>query len=419
MATGDQADIFGRLRRLLAPWFGDDDAQSSVVAAFLQAPAWALAGVHELLAYAKLQTRIATATDGWLELIAYDFFGDGLPRLQGEQDSAYGLRIRREILRPRVTRAAIEAAMREIPGQANAVRVYEPFNIRDTGAYGYGGKDWALRLQKHDRINLALLSDFKPAYSGETRVLDGSAVSGEWFRIPYVASTTVGVQWGPRAFEPSPATKSLSFVAYVNTGSATAISQLYSPSQPALALASQAHSITTTPTRFQWNNFGSSSPLMSSALLQLIFNSLTSGQVVTVRDIMVSEGNSPTTYWLPSPSEPSLERFGSVVDLRVERPQVAYQGVAYGRAGRYGSRTAPYEVNIHLAPPQGYGIPIRSGWGSPRGGYGRTDGMFALAGPSSLIGAALVTDILAAVQRVRAAGVTAYVFFDQYPGSEV
>lgn len=233
MATGDQADVYARLRRLLAPWFGDDDTRTPILNALLQAPAWALATIHELLAYARRQTRIATATDGWLELIALDFFGDGLPRLQGEQDAAYSLRIRREILRPRVTRSALEAMLRAIPGQEAVVRVYEPFNVRDCGAYG-----------------------------------------------------------------------------------------------------------------------------------------------------------QPST-------------------------------LAYGRAGRYGSLTAAYEVFVHLAPPQGYGIPIRGGWGDPVGAYGRTTGLFALAGESSLVGAALITDILAAVERVRAAGVTVFVFFDQTPGSQV
>lgn len=85
-------------------------------------------------------------------------------------------------------------------------------------------------------------------------------------------------------------------------------------------------------------------------------------------------------------------------------------GLAYGRAGRYGSRDAPYEVLITQPRPQGYGIPNRGGWGSGTGGYGV--GNFSFADDTQIVGSGpTIADILAAVERVRAAGITVYMQF--------
>ncbi len=79
MATGDQQDIFTRLRGYLPRWFGDT-AQSPVINALLQGLAYSGAYVYGLYAYAKQQTRILTSSDGWLDMIAADFFGLSVQR---------------------------------------------------------------------------------------------------------------------------------------------------------------------------------------------------------------------------------------------------------------------------------------------------------------------------------------------------
>ena len=71
-AIGSQADIFNRLKALIPrSWFG----ASPNFDATLQGPAWALSSVYAEIAYAALQTRIKTATDGYLDLISCDFLG--------------------------------------------------------------------------------------------------------------------------------------------------------------------------------------------------------------------------------------------------------------------------------------------------------------------------------------------------------
>jgi hypothetical protein len=75
--TGDQTDILGRIKALLPfRWFPDT---TPVLDALLSGIAWSLALIYSLIQYAKNQTRIATASDGFLDLISYDFFGINLP----------------------------------------------------------------------------------------------------------------------------------------------------------------------------------------------------------------------------------------------------------------------------------------------------------------------------------------------------
>jgi hypothetical protein len=221
MATGDQTDIYTRLRRVLVPWFGADATISPKISALLQGFASAFSGIYLLIAFARLQARIATSTGGWLELSAYDYLGAGFGRFVGETDTLYSLRIRREILRDRVTRPAIVQAVKDLVGATPTI--FEPFSTIDCG--GYGGA-----------------------------------------------------------------------------------------------------------------------------------------------------------------------------------------GLAYGRAGLYGSRAAPYEVWVTTPYPQGYGVPNRGGWGSGTGGYGA--GNFSFLDDTLAVGSgATWIDVLAALERVRAAGVTIYVTF--------
>jgi hypothetical protein len=134
--TGDQDDILSRLKQVLPlRWFPDD---TPVLDTLLNGVAWAWAWVYELLQYVIAQARISTAEDTWLDLIAADYFGAELGRRVGENDDAYRLRIRLELVRERGTRQAVISSLVDLTGQSPIV--FEPTNPPDTGGYGSTGK---------------------------------------------------------------------------------------------------------------------------------------------------------------------------------------------------------------------------------------------------------------------------------------
>ena len=132
MALGDQNDLLGRLKAVLPTgWFPDI---TPVLDAVLSGPAYAWSWVAALTGYAYEQCRLGTATDIFLDILAYDFLGSRISRRAGEQDSAFRIRLKREILRPKATRASMVQALTDLTGQAPLV--FEPANSSDTGGYG-------------------------------------------------------------------------------------------------------------------------------------------------------------------------------------------------------------------------------------------------------------------------------------------
>lgn len=132
MAMGDQNDIYTRLKGLLPPtWFGDD---SPLLDGALTACANALAWCYSLYIYAKTQTRLATATGGWLDIAAYDFFGTSLLRPSGMSDDLFRNQMKINLFRERGTRQAIIDILEELTG--NTPSVFEPQRPLDTGSYG-------------------------------------------------------------------------------------------------------------------------------------------------------------------------------------------------------------------------------------------------------------------------------------------
>lgn len=132
--TGDQDDMLQRLQRWMpGGWFPPDPGTR--IFALLSGLASVLASIWSLLAYVALQTRLATATDGFIDLASRDFFGSDLPRLLGETDASYSLRVREEVLRDRLTRNAIDAQLFEITGQHPIIT--EMQRPADIGALGY------------------------------------------------------------------------------------------------------------------------------------------------------------------------------------------------------------------------------------------------------------------------------------------
>ncbi len=139
MATGDTNDFLTRLKALLPNgWF---TGATPVLDAVLTGISSVLASVYSLAAYAKLQTRIMTATDGFLDLISYDFFGGDLPRNYQETDAAFRTRILAELLLEKGTRKGLIRALQILTGRTPWV--FEPARPADTGGYnqpcmGYG-----------------------------------------------------------------------------------------------------------------------------------------------------------------------------------------------------------------------------------------------------------------------------------------
>lgn len=128
--TGDTTDILARLRSLLPPWF-PPQGQAPVVDGVLTGIAATFANVYALLAYAVTQARITTASGAWLDLIAWDFFGARFLRFAGESDDAFRTRILIELIRPRLTREAIQDALESYTGYP--VRIIEVWRPQDTG----------------------------------------------------------------------------------------------------------------------------------------------------------------------------------------------------------------------------------------------------------------------------------------------
>ena len=132
MATGDQSDMQNRLVAALpASWF---TSTTPVLSTLISAMAWALSFSYSLITYAKNQTRIATASDGWLDLIAADLFGAALTRNANEGDNAYRIRILANLLRQRATRYGVIHSLYLLTGRTPVV--FEPLRPADTGAYG-------------------------------------------------------------------------------------------------------------------------------------------------------------------------------------------------------------------------------------------------------------------------------------------
>jgi hypothetical protein len=130
--TGTVSDIVSRLWTVLPKrWFAE---RSPNLSAILQSIATPWAWLYGVIGYVILQARLGTATDSWLDLIAYDFFGTGLPRKSSESDLNYRARIRSALLREAATRSAVSAGLEALTGTKPII--FEPANCMDTGSYG-------------------------------------------------------------------------------------------------------------------------------------------------------------------------------------------------------------------------------------------------------------------------------------------
>lgn len=161
--TGDQDDFFARLKNLLpVGWFGDE---SPIVDALARGMASVLAWAYSFYLYAQAQTRIKTASGGWLDMVALDFFGTGMTRRPMQSDGSYRNRIIINLFRERGTRHAISQVLYDLTGRWPII--VEPQRPADTGAYGvacgYGAAGaYGSMLMPYQ----ALVTAFRPAGSG-------------------------------------------------------------------------------------------------------------------------------------------------------------------------------------------------------------------------------------------------------------
>ncbi len=115
-------------------WF---DPEGKVINALATAMADPSAQNFALIKYVSQQARLDSSTDIWLDILADDWLGKNrFRRRKDETDESYRLRIKDEILRARNTRAAMEAALKDLTGYD--AEIFEPNRIRDTGCYGDG-----------------------------------------------------------------------------------------------------------------------------------------------------------------------------------------------------------------------------------------------------------------------------------------
>ena len=136
MATGDPEDMAVRMAAVLpARWF-PSLLEAPVLLGLLTGIGTAWSYCYDLLAYARAQARVGTATGVFLDMAAADFFGLALRRRSEEADGAFRARIEANLLQEQGTRASVIAAVAAVTTATTTV--FEPMRPADTK--GYGGK---------------------------------------------------------------------------------------------------------------------------------------------------------------------------------------------------------------------------------------------------------------------------------------
>lgn len=176
MAIGDNNDMQRRITSLLPSrwWANVAPLKEAVIGGLGDA----LSNIYSFIQYTKAQSRIKTAFGPWLDLIAFDFFGMRFRRRPSQNDDSFKQAIIDEILRPRVTRDALQKAVSDLTN--TEVTIFEPFNPQDTGGWGVmfafdaagAWGDWDetytvfLDVVKPQGTGIPTISGFDDTYSG-------------------------------------------------------------------------------------------------------------------------------------------------------------------------------------------------------------------------------------------------------------
>ena len=170
-------EIATRLRSLLpARWFPDG---TPVLDGLLSGVANGWGHVLAVIDYTTRQTRISTASDGWLDRIADDYFTARVRRRMRESDAAFSARIRHELLRERGTRGAVVSTLTDLTGRVP--KVFEPARPADTGAWGGpAGYGMAGAWGNLDLPFQCFVTAFRPLGSGIAQVSGWNSPAGGW-----------------------------------------------------------------------------------------------------------------------------------------------------------------------------------------------------------------------------------------------
>ena len=134
----ESEDIANRLVRLLPPrwWSTPAPIRDAIIGGVSDILAWA----QSLFVYAKFQMRLATATDFWVDIFSYDYLGLTAVRRTNESDDPYRLRVKKELIRERVTRHGMYQALLDLTGMPPVIR--EPWLGADSGGWDVSWWGW-------------------------------------------------------------------------------------------------------------------------------------------------------------------------------------------------------------------------------------------------------------------------------------
>ncbi|UGY15102.1 hypothetical protein HAP48_0042360 [Bradyrhizobium septentrionale] len=154
MATGDSDDILRRVRRLLPRrwWQWGAPLRDTILGGLSDLAAWCF----DWTTYARKQTRLATATGIWLDVLCYDFLQRHLTR-GSASDEVFRALIDATIFTERVTRKGMSDSVVILTG--SRPWIFEPWNTFDTGAYSssaqaYGQMGYGVGQGGYGNMNL-------------------------------------------------------------------------------------------------------------------------------------------------------------------------------------------------------------------------------------------------------------------------
>lgn len=177
MATGDLNDITARIAATFPPWV---PTSLPIINAVLTGVARGFAHVYRLLQFMRTQSRIKTATGGFLDLISYDYFGTNMLRRKAEPDSVFQARLLLELLRPRVTLAAVRQMLIDLTGRVPLIiEPGYPGNIGawDVGTFAFDASGCWINAGIGNQV---FITAFRPIGNGVPLVSGYDSYAGGW-----------------------------------------------------------------------------------------------------------------------------------------------------------------------------------------------------------------------------------------------